>query len=103
MPLGEGYGRKGVPGLLWRRPRLGVHHSRVARLEGVTSQDKLMQELQGERCLRHLCSRSFQNAPLLSEMVHHSVAFRAREDLGYASPACFTKDGLQGDTPFQHS
>ena len=52
-----------------------MHYSRVARVERVTSPDRLMLELQGERYLRDLCSRSCQNTLLLSEIAHHSMAF----------------------------
>ena len=47
----------------------------MAGVEGVTSPDRLMLELQGERYLRDLCSRSSQNTLLLSEIAHHSIAF----------------------------
>lgn len=63
-----------------------MHHSRAARVEGVTSHDELMLELQDERYLRDLCSRSFQNTLLLSEIVHHSMAFVGGKGLGL----CFT-------------
>ena len=45
-----------------------------------------MLELQDERYLRDLCSGFFQNTLLLSEIVHHSMAFAGGKGLGL----CFT-------------